>query len=271
MYFVTQAYDMPWFNDYLGIPVADHFEQISEALPDYVRREHLTYQDPDDYMNIHYKTDHHWNHRGSRRGYEDIYSMMSRDFDMGDMLVPKKENRASGTYDFVYLGSYGRALGELYEGYDEFSFYEYDLPDRELAVIDPDSLDEMKVSEMGLYDEYEKGKINREIGTDHYIVLYGTSCDTDGNEYGDNEYPFIIRNREGNGKNLLITGDSYDRAMRDELAAHFDTTVYLDRRIYSKIPIDFIIEKYDIDALLLSSQKSLWGSEDYPFTFRGEE
>ena len=269
-YYVTQAFDTPWFNDFLGTTAADHYQEILDALPDYIRSDHLQYRDLDDYMEIHYQTDHHWNHRGARRGYEDVYAMMSEELDLGGMRVPTKENEVSETYGFVYLGSYGRSLGELYDkGYDAFSFYEYDLPKRETAVIDPDTLKEIKTAEVGLYDEYQRGEINKAVGADHYITMYGYAADAKGNRYSDDQYPFVIRNSEGNGLNLVITGDSYGRALRDVLASHFDTTVYLDYRTLSKVPIDYIIEKYDIDVLLICSHTSMWNDEEYLFTFRG--
>ena len=271
-YYVSQAFDMPWFNSYLGTAAADHYQEIVDAIPEYVRSNHLVYKNLDDYMEIHYKTDHHWNHLGARRGYEDIYAMMSDDFDLGGLCVPAKENNVSETYDFDYLGSYGRSLGRLYnEGYDAFSFFEYDLPQRETSIINPETLEEIPATKIGLYDEYQRGEINKDIGTDHFIIMYGTARDAEGHGYSDGSYPVIIRNSEGNGKNLIITGDSYNRAMRDALASHFDTTVYLDYRTLSTVPIDYIIEKYNIDVLLISSHTSMWGSEEYLFTFKGDE
>ena len=270
-YYVSQAYDMPWFNNYLGTPAADHYQEIAGAVPDYVRTGHLVYRDLEDYMNVHYKTDHHWNHRGAQRGYEDIYAMMSNDFELGEMRKPINECRITETFDFAFTGSYGMSLGELYEdGYDEFSFYEYDFPDREGAVIDPDTLDEIKVAKICLYDEYQTGGINTAKGINHYIILYGYAREPGGNGYCDEEYPFIIKNSGGNGMNLLITGDSHSRAIRDLLASHFDTTVYLDYRTLSKVPIDYIIEQYDIDVLLISSNSSMWASDEYAFVFGRE-
>ena len=163
-YYVTQAFDTPWFNFYLGTKAADHYQEIADAVPYYIKSDHLVYQDLDDYMNLHYKTDHHWNDRGAERGYENIYKMISEDIDLGQMRIPVNENMASETNDFVYLGSYGSTLGELYnEGYDAFSFYEYDLPQRETAVIKSDTLEEIEVEKIGLYDEYQAGEINKEI------------------------------------------------------------------------------------------------------------
>ena len=59
VYYVTQAYDTEWFNDYIGVPAADHFQEIADAVPNYVKCGHLSYQNLQDYMDIHYKTDHH--------------------------------------------------------------------------------------------------------------------------------------------------------------------------------------------------------------------
>ena len=269
-YYVTQAYDTDWFDDYIGTSAADHFQEISDALPDYVTGGHLTYTDLSDYMDIHYKSDHHMNHRGVRRCYEDLYGMMSRDMDLGPMYEPVAENDISEKYGFSYLGSYGRALGDLYDGYDDFSFYTYDLPERETAVIDPATMEEIELEKIGLYDDYLKGDYSKKPDADHYILMYGTAVGKDGKTYSDSGFPYVIRNSNGNGKNLLITGDSYDRAIRDPLAAHFDTTVYLDYRTLSSVPIDEIIEKYDIDVVLISSHVSMWNTEDYLFTFSEE-
>ena len=221
-------------------------------------------------MNLHYKTDHHWNHRGARKGYEDIHTMMSKDNNLGKIRVPESENMVSKTYDFVYLGSYGKALGELYQGYDDFYFYEYNLPKRTLAILNIDSLEETEAVKIGLYDEYRVGKINKNVNEDHYVTMYGTARDIKGNSMIEQGL-YIIRNSKGNGRNLLICGDSYNRALRDVLASHFNTTVYFDYRLLSKVPMDYVIERYGIDVLLISSHESMWNSEQYFFTFRGNK
>ena len=270
VYYVTQAFDTSWFDDYLGITSANHYQEIKSSLPTYVKSNQLIYKDLNDYMKIHYKTDHHWNHLGANRGYEDIYNMMKNDFNLDEIKKPISIENVSEKYDFKYLGSYGRKLNKLYNGgYDDFSFYNYNLSNKDLYVLDPNTKKEIKVIRMGLYDEYIKGIIKKSIEIDHYVTMYGTAQDIN-NNYSDGIYPFIIKNNN-NKKNLLIVGDSYNRAIRDVLASHFNTTVYLDYRILSKIPIDYLIEKYNIDALLISSNTSLWNNKDYFFTFKEDE
>jgi len=271
VYYVTQAYDTSWFDNYIGTTTAGHAREIADALPAYVEFGHLEYRDFEDYKDIHYKTDHHWNHRGAQRGYENIYAMMRDDFEMGKIRVPVSENPVSDTYDFRFRGSYARALGDLYQGsIDDFAFYEYDLPKRETSRIDPRTRQEISVETIGLNDEYGRGEIIKTKNNDHYIQMYGTARDIEGAAYKDSEYPFVIRNSEGNGRNLLIIGDSYSRAIRDLLASHYLLTVYIDYRVLSVIPVDYVIENYRIDAVLFGSNTSLWNGDGYFLVF-GEE
>ena len=210
------------------------------------------------------------NQRAALREYQDVNALLKEDYPMGEMMTPQSENRVSETYNFVYLGSYGRNLGDLYKGgYDEFFFYEYDFPEETYAVLNTDTLEETEVVMMGVYDEYREGKINRKIGSDHYINMYRTAVGADGTRYSE-QYPYIIRNSKGNGVNLLICGDSYNRGMRDLLASHFDTLVYFDYRILRNIPIDYLIRRYDINALLISSNTSMWRSDEYLLRFEEE-
>ena len=48
-----------------------------------------------------------------------------------------------------------------------------------------------------------------------------------------------------------MVGDSTQRAYRDVIASHFGTAVYLDYRIMSQVPVDVLIETYDIDVLMV--------------------
>ena len=70
--------------------------------------------------------------------------------------------------------------------------------------------------------------------------------------------------------NLLIYGDSYNRAIRDTLASHFDTTLYFQRDIlenYDKVYLDQLIEKYNIDVILFGGNRSIWTTDQYVFEF----
>ncbi|MBR1485899.1 MAG: hypothetical protein IJ597_01415, partial [Synergistaceae bacterium] len=82
-------------------------------------------------------------------------------------------------------------------------------------------------------------------------------------------YPYIIRNSAGYGKNLLIFGDSFNLSNLEPLSSHFNTTVFFERRIAFKIPIDYIIDKYKIDALLICGYFRFLNDKKFLFTFEG--
>lgn len=271
-YYTSRITDMSWFSEQSGIETIDYYKYIDETIPNYIKRKKLIYRDMEDYLDVHYITDHHWNHRGYKKGYEDIYTMMSEDFSLSPMLIPTNENNVSETYDFKYTGRYARALGDAYtQGYDSFSFYEYDYPDKKMFVIESETMKEIEIEELCLYDEYRSGEINKDKKTDHYIALYAYAKDANNTMYCDQDYAFVIYNTIGNGKNILITGDSYIRPIRELIAAHFDTTVCVDYRVFSKYPIDYLIEKYNIDVLLISSHLNTWRELQYLYTFVGEK
>ena len=127
-----------------------------------------------------------------------------------------------------------------------------------------------------LMEHYKKGNINTSRTYDHYINFYGQSYDANGKYYADSSVLYKIVNPDSNtGHNLLIVGDSTQRAYRDTLASHFDTTIYFDYRVMqstyqgkSKAYIDYIIEEYDIDTILIGGLPgSYWYSSGYKFTF----
>ena len=123
VYQVTQANQTGWFNDFLGVKIPDLFNQLCHLLPSYVKYNHLVYSNLRDYMTNHYKSDHHWNHEGIRRGYNDIYDMMKNDLQLSEKRSPVKQVNFSELYDFKYAGSFARNLGDAYFGRDDFIAY----------------------------------------------------------------------------------------------------------------------------------------------------
>lgn len=269
-YYVTQANETGWFNSFLGTSVPSISAQIKDLLPPYVTVGMLEYEDLNDYEHCHYASDHHWNHYGMRRGYEDIYSMMREELHLSPVRTPVYEWNYSEIYQFNYRGSFARTIGDLYTGVDEFAAFEYDLPKRDIYAIDPESFEEIPLKELGLYNEYVNGEINTKA--DHYIAYYGRGIPMEGDlVYGEGNAIYMIRNTNPETMhNLLIYGDSYNRGIRDNLASHFNTTLYFQRDIlenYDKVYLDQLIEKYNIDVFLLAGNSSIWTTDQYVFEF----
>ena len=275
-YYVSQSGHTPWFDDYMGVTSVDVYEYITRYLPEEVEFDQFDYDNLAEYQLYNYKGDHHWSHLGSEYGYREVYAMMADDLDLSPLKLPVKEWNFTELYGVEYRGSRARALSEsIYDEYDEFLVYEYDLGNRKTYAIDPATMKEIPVT-LTLMEHYKKGNISTSRTYDHYINFYGQSYDANGKYYADSSVLYKIVNPDSNtGHNLLIVGDSTQRAYRDTLASHFDTTIYFDYRVMQstyqgkgKAYIDYIIEEYDIDTILIGGLPgSYWYSSGYKFTF----
>ena len=117
-----------------------------------------------------------------------------------------------------------------------------------------------------LWDTYKAGEMSKDRYYDHYIRFYCSAFDENGNDLS-NEY-YLIRNEGSNtGHNLLLVTDSTGRAMRDVLGTHFDSEIYLDYRKMYAVNVDEIIEKYNIDTIVMNGLGDVWTGKEYSFHF----
>lgn len=266
-YFVTQIQNTPWFHDYYG-SYPDKHETIAQYLPEYMTVGRLIFEDLEDYQSCYFKSDHHWAYKGAERGYQDVYNMMAEDLDLSPMKYPIKTWNFSELYGVEYRGSRANNLRDAYSSYDEFIAYEYDLGERQTFVLKPDNYTKEIPVTMGLWEKYKVGDIDKGKYFDHYIQFYGRAYDKSGKKYPDSENMFVIKNNNGAEHSLLLVCDSTQRPYRDVLGSHFKNLVTLDYRIITKVPIDYIIEKYEIDTILFGGQSFAWSGENqYLFKF----
>lgn len=266
-YFVTQTRDTPWFDKFLGGEFLNKFEHIAQALPPEIELDIFRYEDIEDYKATNYASDHHWSHLGSERGYRDVYAMMADELALTPFQYPVKEWNFTELYGVEYRGSRAAKLRDAYDFYDPFLVFEYDLGERETFVLDPANLSREIPVTMTLFERYKTGDINKSKYYDHYINFYGSCYDESGKTYADSKYVFVIKNDNGAAHNLLMVGDSTQRAYRDVLASHFGTTVYLDYRIMSNTPVDVLIETYDIDVVLIGGLTGSYWISNNVFNF----
>ena len=269
-YFVTQIRDTPWFEAFQGGEFLDRFEIIAQALPEEIRVDKFVYDDLADYQATNYASDHHWSHLGSERGYRDVYAMMAEDLELTPMKYPIREWNFSELYGVEYRGSRANKLKDTYDGWDEFLVYEYDLGSRETFVLKPGDLSNEIPVELTLMSRYKTGNINKNKYYDHYIQFYGSAIDLSNPKttYADSGHVFVIKNDNGAAHNILMVGDSTQRAYRDVIASHFGTAVYLDYRIMAQVPVDVLIDTYDIDVLMVGGLYGCyWLSSGCVFNF----
>ena len=191
----------------------------------------FTFDGYEEFCGWFYQTDHHWNYRGSYRGYTEILRL----------LRPAEIPNPAGeeiTFPLVFNGSYARQTNLLCAD-EPFSIYRYDLPKMAVTMNG-------KRGTYGRVDAYIKGRYSDDPLTNHYANCYG-------GEYGE-----IIYDSGSTGKGvLLLVASSYSNPINGLLASHFDRTYVIDPRYYADWaghefdPASYAAEHEVTDLLLL--------------------
>ena len=220
MYYIEKDTDIDFrTNEKIG---AYEYLKANINLPD-SRFSRFEINSFDEFADYFYSTDHHWNYKGSYKGYSEVISMLG-----GTPLIPA--DTVSPGYRFA--GSKARDLGGLYT--DEMTIYRFDLPKMSITI------DGKPSDDYGCQDEYAAGKVPKPS----YGLVYGTDS-------GE-----IIFDTHTEGENLLVIGESYDNAILKLLASHFSKTYSVDLRNYEPLlgrPFDFssYVKEHNIDKVLL--------------------
>ena len=167
----------------------------------------FTFTDYEDYKQWFYQTDHHWNNRGSYRGYREIVELLGK----GEPVEAGEEIE----FPFVFNGSYARKTNQLCAD-ESFRVYRFELPDYTVTLNG-------KRGKYGRMDAYLKGRYEEEPLTNHYSNCYG-------GEYGEIVYDF---GTEGRGT-LLIIANSYSNPINALIASHYDRTMVVDPRYWEQ-------------------------------------
>ena len=167
----------------------------------------FSFTDYADYCQWFYQTDHHWNNRGSYRGYCEIVNLMG--------LGSPVEHGEETEFPFVFNGAYARQTSRLCAD-EPFRAYSFDLPKHTVTLNG-------KRGKYGRLDAYLKGRYETDPLTNHYANCYG-------GEYGEIVYDF---GTEGKG-NLLVIASSYSNPINALIASHFDRTTVVDPRYWEQ-------------------------------------
>lgn len=159
----------------------------------------------EDFSQRFYKTDHHWNHRGSYLGYEQIAGLLG--IPETDLLPVLEEVDLRQSF----FGAKASTAGtEVFS--DEFFAFRFAFPEMTVTINGEPAED------YGSQEAYFSGMAKEPIG---YGNFYG-------GDYGET----ILDTQSPEKENLLILGDSYDNAVIKLLASHFGKTCAVDLRYY---------------------------------------
>ncbi len=201
----------------------------------------LALESPRDYMEWFYKTDHHWNYKGSYRGYCDIVRMIlgeNEEVVRPAETVVFEELPFNGSYNAKLNYSHSDELFTVYrfEGLKEYTCSSNGSPSKTY----------------GQQQAYFSGKYPRLDVYNHY-----------GKFYGGDAGELIVRTNQPDKRNLLIIANSYSNAVVLLLAQHFNTVCSVDPRYYkSGMGQEFRLASYvrahEIDDVLVMGDIQLF-------------
>lgn len=160
-----------------------------------------------------YRTDHHWNYRGSYRAYCELLVFLG----CTDAPLEPTATQTLGSF------SGSKAAGTGLEGFSEpFTAYRFSFPPMNIRRNGEPAADYgMQAS-----------------ATDEIELSYGSF-------YGGDDGEIIFETGRTDRENLLVIGESYDNAVLKLLASHFGKTFSVDLRYYRNyIGNDFSLGDY---------------------------
>ena len=204
---------------------------------------HLKINSVESYCSYFYKTDHHWNYKGSYEGYKAIISMMLGEDE------PLLEPEETVEFNVKFNGSYNKLLKR--KNCDEFfTVYRFHYPSMTVKING-------KVRKAyGMQDSYFAGRINKQPFTNHYEAFYG----------GDEGLVEFCTDDESK-ENVIVFGNSFSNSVARLMASHFNHSYFIDMRHYKddmgqKLDLTASIKKWKISKILLMGDPYFfkWGT-----------
>ena len=241
-YFVNNSRSMDFTRDLSG--ENDIYLDLMDRLPCVDHHAALEMHSMEEYEALFYQTDHHWNHVGAQRGYEDLLKLLQVE---DAPFQPVEEV----VFDAVYNGSYVKRTG-VKNATEHFAVYRYELPEVKVTVGG-------RMKKIGRADAYFAGKYSKDILATHYATFYG-------GDLGEIVYDTGREERD----NLLILCNSYGCSVRELLGRHFNKTYVVDMREYmaqtgKSMKIREYLQEKEIDKVLILGDVSyfLYGKKLY--------
>lgn len=191
-----------------------------------------------EFNNFFYKTDHHWNYKGSYKAYSDLVKILTNDL--------KIEYNDEICLNQNFSGSKASSSGNSFLYNEEFCVYTFKYPDLNITI---------------------NGK-TKQYGNEQYYIKHPNSNITYGDYYGGDSGEIIFDNKNPSKDNILIFGESYDNAILKLLASHFNKTYSIDLRNYKRENgkiFDYFdyIEKNKIDKILMIGNRDFFRLEEF--------
>lgn len=194
----------------------------------------------DTFKEYFYTTDHHWNYKGSYKGYLDCIELLGIE---DEPVEPVSEINLG-----KFSGSKGAAVGAGLDQFsDDLTVYTFDLPER--TVMSNGMLIPSYTASVEAFKDPG--------ATISYAAYYGI-------DIGELTFSTGDTGKE----NIVIIGESYDNAILELLAGHYNNTYSIDLRHYERtVGKKFVLSEYvegkDIDKVLLIGNSDFFTDDDF--------
>ncbi len=193
----------------------------------------LALETPGEYLDWYYQTDHHWNYKGSYKGYCDLVKMIFGED--AELAVPAETVVFE---DMPYSGSYNQKLG-YHKTNDLFTVYRFEgLPEYTYTINGSKG-----TGKYGKMDKFFHGD-HKKIAENYY-----------GQFYGGDPGELILDTHQPDKPNLLIISTSFDNPLLHLLTKHYNIIYSVDPRFYKlnmkqDLNVPKIIRKNGIDHVV---------------------
>nr|WP_317413837.1 DHHW family protein [uncultured Solibaculum sp.] len=216
--FFRDQVDLP--DDHISRFQIDNFEQFSQYF---------------------YRTDHHWNYKGSYKGYTQVANMLG--ISDSDLITPVEEV----DLNYSFSGSKASSSGITNVFTEPFWAYRFDYPPMTIT---------------------ENGALVDDFGAQNLYFSHQPDTISYGSFYGGDSGELVFDTHQEDRDDILIVGESYDNAILKLLAAHFNKTYSIDLRNYEAFmgqPFQFsqYLRDHDISKVLLIGNIDYFVMEEF--------
>lgn len=214
--------------------MSDYIIKFKDKLNDNITVNNLTVKSSNDYWQLFYHTDHHWNAYGAKKAYNDIMKLLNKEPYSLDVIE---------LTNIEFHGSIAKSSGDIKE-YDTLSYlYNKDI------LLPQDMLTN------SLDTNFKPLKINKRnnLFYDYYIGFF------------NGMYPEVKYYNPNGQDNLLIIGDSYTWSIDYIIANSFKNTIILNPRYITEINYEEYLKENNIDKvlILMETQSILFDQYNY--------
>ena len=210
-------------------PVYEYIRSLLDISDENISRFEIN--DFETYSELYYKTDHHWNYKGSYKGYTEVMKLLGCE---DELMQPLDEIELP----YYRAGSKSKECG-LTELKEYYTVYKFEYPD------------------YGVKYGNEEEIISGELQDFSYELFYGGNYGT-----------IVLDTKRPEKENIIVIGDSFDNAILKLVASHYNKTISIDMRNLDlpegqSLNITDVIRDNDVDKVLIMASQVVFSSGEF--------